>query len=99
MSTCCSISDALMDPSLSSLSGDGKLRKEDTSGGREDGAGVDNYEKRKGEKKNENRNQKCTLNSWHVFELEYWSILHRLMLFCSNIQNLSNKEKHKKLGS
>lgn len=51
VSTCCSISDALMDPSLSSLSGDGKLRKEDTSGGREEGAGVDNYDKRKVEEK------------------------------------------------
>lgn len=40
--TCCSISMALSAPSLSSLSGDGKLRKEVTSGGRV-GAGVDNY--------------------------------------------------------
>lgn len=40
--TCCSISMALSAPSFSSLSGDGKLRKEVTSGGRV-GAGVDNY--------------------------------------------------------
>lgn len=38
--TCCSISIALRAPNLSSLSGDGKLRKESTSGGRVDG-GVD----------------------------------------------------------
>lgn len=44
MSTCCSISNALLAPSLSSLSGDGKLRKEETSGGRGADAGVDNYE-------------------------------------------------------
>lgn len=44
MFTCCSISNALLAPSLSSLSGDGKLRKEETSGGRVVGAGVDNYE-------------------------------------------------------
>lgn len=40
--TCCSISIALLAPNFSSLSGDGKLRKEATSGGRVDG-GVDTY--------------------------------------------------------
>lgn len=35
--TCCSISIALLAPNFSSLSGDGKLRKEATSGGRVDG--------------------------------------------------------------
>lgn len=42
--TCCSISVALLAPNFSSLSGDGKLRKEATSGGRVDG-GVDTYRK------------------------------------------------------
>lgn len=44
MFTCCSISNALLEPSLSSLSGDGKLRKEETSGGRVACAGVDTCE-------------------------------------------------------
>lgn len=42
MFTCCSISNALLSPSFSSLSGDGKLRKEETSGGRGADTGVDN---------------------------------------------------------
>lgn len=49
--TCCWISDALAAPSLRSLSGDGKLRKEDTSGGRDAGAGVENCGKPEREKK------------------------------------------------
>lgn len=44
--TCCSISIALLAPNFSSLSGDGKLRKEPTSGGRVDG-GVDTYKRNK----------------------------------------------------
>lgn len=44
MFTCCSISNALLSPSFSSLSGDGKLRKEETSGGRGADTGVDNYD-------------------------------------------------------
>lgn len=40
--TCCSISNALVGPSLSSLSGEGKLRKEETSGGRGADCGVEN---------------------------------------------------------
>lgn len=66
MFTCCSISNALLAPSLSSLSGDGKLRKEETSGGRVVGAGVDNYEGKGKEKEshiNYNTKQKHTLNS------------------------------------
>lgn len=39
--TCCSMSKALLAPSLSSLSGEGKLRKEETSGGRGVDGGVD----------------------------------------------------------
>lgn len=63
--TCCSISNALLAPSLSSLSGDGKLRKEETSGGRGAGAGVDNYEGKGREKSHidHNTKQKGTYNN------------------------------------
>lgn len=43
--TCCSISIALLAPNFSSLSGDGKLRNEATSGGRVD-EGVDTYRRK-----------------------------------------------------
>lgn len=55
--TCCSIIRARLAPSLSSLSGEGKLRKDETSGGREEITGVDNFKGKKREKKKGQRSK------------------------------------------
>lgn len=53
--TCCSISNALVGPSLSSLSGEGKLRKEETSGGRGVDCGVENCKNKEKRKKSKHK--------------------------------------------
>lgn len=61
MFTCCSIRNALLGPSLISLSGEGKLRKEDTSGGRGADGGVDICEKKGREKTSKTPQQQVWL--------------------------------------
>ncbi len=81
--TCCSISNALLAPSLSSLSGDGKLRKDETSGGRGADAGVDNWGEGDRKESQLNHNTKQTRKQQLAWPLD-WTSCHmcRLTLLC-----------------
>lgn len=77
MFTCCSISNALLSPSFSSLSGDGKLRKEETSGGRGADTGVDNYDSKEETKESQ-------LTSTILFFMYFLALIGLLLILCAS---------------
>ena len=86
MFTCCSISNALLSPSFSSLSGDGKLRKEETSGGRGADTGVDNYEGKEETKESQ-------LTSTILFFTYFLALIGLLLILCASHVDENRKKK------